>query len=478
MNKLTFAQIRKVDVENRLVFGRAAQEHPDKSGEIMDYESSKPNFQRWSDLSKDATNGASFGNVRAMHGKVAAGKLTDLQFNDDEMAIDVCAKIVDNNEWQKVLEGVYTGFSIGGSYAKRWGDGSLTRYTADPTELSLVDRPCIPTATFFEVQKADGVIEKVEFKAPAQEDVIPDVKGSFDEVVEFSKYLNENNLSMGDALEKLRNPEQLVKAFADIKNKKFPIDNEDQIRAAWTFLAKNPASYSDEELAGIKSIVEAAWAEIIGGKPDATEKMVKSVGMIPSFTEILTSINYLAASVDFEEGVTGTFAVRLRAVFKDLGDVLVEYTLKAIDDAAKAPGSTQSVAGYLALAEQASELLKVGSRNNKEDAITIQEMHDNAVKLGASCTANKVAAQEDLNKALSDAMEPLSKALDAAKAKIAQLESEPAPAKVVLRAVEKGSDIPAHVGQIKKVIDPYGNESESATLIKSIHGKGGQGVKF
>jgi hypothetical protein len=65
-----------------------------------------------------------------------------------------------------VEAGVYTGFSVGGSYERRWSDFTqpgVTRYTAKPTEISIVDAPCIPSATF-QVIKADGLIEERQFK--------------------------------------------------------------------------------------------------------------------------------------------------------------------------------------------------------------------------------------------------------------------------------------------------------------------------
>ena len=172
-----FAQIRKVDEEKRLVYGRAAEEVVDKSDEIMDYASSKPHFQKWSEEVAKDTDGKSLGNLRAMHGKVAAGKLTGIEFLDAEKAIDICTKVVDDAEWKKVLEGVYTGFSMGGAYVgektvEKMAGRDVTRYTAKPSEISLVDRPCIPTAKFFEVQKADGAIVKVDFKEPPAEDAV------------------------------------------------------------------------------------------------------------------------------------------------------------------------------------------------------------------------------------------------------------------------------------------------------------------
>jgi hypothetical protein len=164
-----FFQIRKVDEEKRLVYGEAVSETPDLSGEVFDYESSKPYFEAWSAQVAKDTGGKSFGNVRSMHSKVAAGKVAEpLGFDDARKAINIAAKVVDDNEWEKVLEGVHTGFSIGGAYVKKWEDGDLTRYTADPGEISLVDRPCVPTAKFFDVVKSDGtVLRKVAFKEAA-----------------------------------------------------------------------------------------------------------------------------------------------------------------------------------------------------------------------------------------------------------------------------------------------------------------------
>jgi len=161
--RLLFVPITKVDVEKREVWGQAVAEVADKSGEIFDYDGSRPYFDDWSAAFEKATDGKSLGNIRAMHGKVAAGKVIAYLPNDAEKVIDIGTKIVDDAEWAKVEEGVYTGFSIGGDYVKRWKDGAgLTRYIAQPSEISIVDNPCVPTATF-SVIKADGVTEERAF---------------------------------------------------------------------------------------------------------------------------------------------------------------------------------------------------------------------------------------------------------------------------------------------------------------------------
>jgi hypothetical protein len=160
-----FIPLRKADAAQRLVYGYATAEAPDRQGEICDYASTKPFYEQWSAIFAKATDGKSFGNIRAMHGAVAAGKITSILFDDAEKRIEIAAKIVDDDEWRKVEEGVYTGFSQGGAYVKRWPDPEnpdLTRYTAAPSEISLVDLPCLPDASF-ELIKADGASETRAF---------------------------------------------------------------------------------------------------------------------------------------------------------------------------------------------------------------------------------------------------------------------------------------------------------------------------
>jgi hypothetical protein len=161
-----FIPLTKVDAERRLVYGVVTAETPDRGDEICDYASSKPHYQKWSEAFRKASGGKSLGNLRAMHGKVAAGRVEEIHFNDAARQIEICAKIVDDAEWRKVEAGVYTGFSQGGAYVKRWPDArnpKLTRYTADPSEISLVDLPCLPGATFTMI-KAGGGVETVAFR--------------------------------------------------------------------------------------------------------------------------------------------------------------------------------------------------------------------------------------------------------------------------------------------------------------------------
>jgi hypothetical protein len=162
-----FIPITKVDEEKRLVYGIATAEEPDVAGEICDYETTVPYYKAWSERIEKASEGKSKGNLRSMHTSIAAGKITQISFNDAAKQIEICGKVVDDDEWKKVTEGVYTGFSQGGRYIKTWRDGEYTRYTADPCEVSLVDNPCLPTATFT-MLRMNGIEELRKFKTMEQ----------------------------------------------------------------------------------------------------------------------------------------------------------------------------------------------------------------------------------------------------------------------------------------------------------------------
>jgi len=154
-----FCPIFKIDEEKGEVWGYMAEEAPDRQREILDYAKAKPQIQKWSDSQKEASGGKSLGNVRGMHGKNAAGVVTHVEFLDGEKRVHIGTKIVDPLELQKAKTGVYTGFSLGGSYAEKWKDGDLTRYVPEVQEVSLVDRPAMPGATFTAI-KADGTSEE------------------------------------------------------------------------------------------------------------------------------------------------------------------------------------------------------------------------------------------------------------------------------------------------------------------------------
>ena len=171
-----FIPLEKADIAKRQVWGRAAIEEPDagQPPEIMDYAKSLPNFLSWSKTIQKNSGGRSLGNVRAMHGGqlMAVGRVISLEPQDVDKAIYVGVEVVDDAAWEKVQKGVYSGFSIGGRYGAKWPDEvmkGVTRYEAIPSEISLVDAPCILNAVF-DVIKADGTHEMRKFVSSPADD--------------------------------------------------------------------------------------------------------------------------------------------------------------------------------------------------------------------------------------------------------------------------------------------------------------------
>ena len=579
---VAFAQLTKIDVEKRLVYGRAAQETPDHSGEVMDYEQSKPNFMKWSDEMSKATNGASQGNLRSMHGNTAAGKIQELIYNDEECAIDVVAKVVDDNEWQKCLEGVYTGFSIGGKYGARVTKGDFKHYEAIPSEISLVDRPCIPTATFFDIQKADGSVMQKKFQtSEGATEMEYEVTGTPEDADNLAKLLATNKLSIADAVAAVTKslaspPPDAVKIvdlvvagydkdtmlklagtdvdaldaleklapFADPVNNKYPIDTAAQVRAAWTYInmEKNASKYSAEALAELKKTIIAAWKdkvdsvgpEVSAAKAESTDGMTKGISTVSNLGDMLQALYYLAGSSAREaqsEGDSSDIPARLQAVVLTVAEI---YKDMAGEEAAElvadfVNGDADSVAVMQMAYGLAGSLAKAGARNSAADQDMLQKMHDLATKLGANCATNNDAGaaagsqsgvdredsaagnntlalaggdtnaaavsgghmaqaaatgaltkaetspEEVLNKLVAAAIEPLQKALQAATDKITKLESQPLPAKGVLRVVSKGDDVETAVQKtlVAPVVERDGKVNDAATEFKKIHASGG-----
>jgi hypothetical protein len=296
----TFFQIRKVDEEKRLVYGRATQETLDRSGEVMDYESSKPLIEAWSAEAFDATGGLSKGNIRSMHrADIAAGKVEEIEFDDDAKAVDLVVKVVDEAEWAKVTEGVYTGFSMGGKYARKWADPSITtatgkaavRYTAQPSEISLVDRPCVPTAGFFEIRKTDGTTEQRAFH---QGETMED-ETKVGEPAELKKGIWEAKRFLG-LIDEAR---WLQKELAEEKNREGDASTvPEDLKTCLGMLADLAEGYIGEQLAEIKAGgAIAAASEVVAAKADEPDDMEKAAktGKKAMRSKIAAHANEMAA---------------------------------------------------------------------------------------------------------------------------------------------------------------------------------------
>ena len=146
MTKL-YAEISKTESQDDgtvKVWGYASSQAVDSDGEVITADAMKaaiPNYMK-------------FGAVREMHGSNAAGTAIEIAVEDDGRTF-FGAHIVDPIAVTKVRAGVYKGFSIGGKVTARDDLNKSVIKGLNLTEISLVDRPANPDATFT-CYKADG----------------------------------------------------------------------------------------------------------------------------------------------------------------------------------------------------------------------------------------------------------------------------------------------------------------------------------
>ncbi len=318
----------KIDTEQRMVYGIAAAEEIDRTNEMFDYETSKPEVEAGSKSLAEVTGGVNLGNVRAMHEKadgtfeqVAAGLLKQLVLNDGQKRVEVGAYISDDEDWRKCLDKTYTGFSFGGSYAKRWADPLLKgviRYTARPTELSLADLPCGPSATIVLVKAAGVTVTEPLARAVAvRTDAGTPTPGG---------------------------------NYADATNKKYPLDTPEHVRAAASYfgMPKNRAKYSAADQKTIDGKIDAATKTF--GIGDEAKKM-DGLGVLAS---ALAKIDAMAVRDKFVKAV-GVDEVDQLLQFRKVGGMMhlaIETTRQAGRPLAKGMYGVGQLAAAIAQIDQ------------------------------------------------------------------------------------------------------------------------------
>jgi hypothetical protein len=150
-----------VDKERRVVSGFATLDNVDRQGDVVDTSASLTAFKNFR------------GNLREMHQPSAVGKV--VSFKEDRYfdpstkkfysGVYVSAYVSKGAQdaWEKVLDGTYSGFSIGGNikkYDDKVDSGSDTPIRIikeyELHELSLVDNPANQFANIFSIEKVNG----------------------------------------------------------------------------------------------------------------------------------------------------------------------------------------------------------------------------------------------------------------------------------------------------------------------------------
>ena len=272
--------IAKVDAARRMVWGYASTEAEDDQGETVTRGA----------LAAALDDYMRFANIREMHQNSAIGVAQEADI--DDKGLYVGAKIVDDDAWRKVVEGVYKGFSIGGRVTARDGSDRKVITGLKLTEISVVDRPANPEAMFDcwklaadPAMASDGGDDEARTLAPVQ---IWDCGIAGHRHLAKAEAMRCIGPHGGDIAKLDAEPRDSTKpdpagapdhgvVYADPgycpdRLKRYPIDSEAHIRAAWAFIhqADNAQHYTSDQLDHIKARIVAAWrAQIDGNGPPA-----------------------------------------------------------------------------------------------------------------------------------------------------------------------------------------------------------------
>jgi len=149
-----FIDITRVDETERMVFGYATTEALDSFGTVIDLESVQkclPDYLVWR-------------NIREMHQPSAVRTADEITLDDKGLYIG--AHIVDDQAWEKVVQRVYKGFSIGGKKDYQIGNRI---YLKKINEITLGDRPSNEECAFdtFRIYQGEEEQMKKEATDPA-----------------------------------------------------------------------------------------------------------------------------------------------------------------------------------------------------------------------------------------------------------------------------------------------------------------------
>ena len=261
--------IAKVDAEQRMVWGYASTEAEDDQGETVSRGA----------LAAALDDYMCFANIREMHQPSAGGIAKEAAVDDKGLYLG--AKIVDGEAWQKVVEGVYKGFSIGGRVTARDPADRRLITGLRLTEISVVDRPANPEAVFDCWKLSSGPATGGSMAtiaattgAPVQIWDCGIIGHRHLAKVEAVRCLEGQGLAAptaavgddDDAAESAGDDPYGEVDYADPgyrpdAKKRYPIDTERHIRAAWAFihLPGNARHYTAGQLARIKARIVAAW---------------------------------------------------------------------------------------------------------------------------------------------------------------------------------------------------------------------------
>ena len=262
--------IAKVDAEQRMVWGYASTEAEDDQGETVTRAA----------LAAALDDYMRFANIREMHRLSAVGVATEAAIDDKGLYIG--AKIIDADAWEKVIEGVYKGFSIGGRITARDSADRRLITGLRLTEISVVDRPANPEAVFDCWKLSAAPTAAAESRAPMQ---VWDcgvaghhhlAKADAQRCLAKAAPEAETADERAGAADEAASIDYADPGYQPDGKRRYPLDSERHIRAAWAFIHQphNAARYTSAEVEAIKARIVAAWRSRIS--PDGPPALTAS----------------------------------------------------------------------------------------------------------------------------------------------------------------------------------------------------------
>ena len=422
--------LAKIDAERHEVWGYASTEARDDQGEVVKRDA----------LMSALGDYMKFANIREMHQLSAVGVAKEVAV--DDRGLYVGAKIIDPVAWQKVIEGVYKGYSIGGRVTQRDPADHKTITGLVLNEISLVDRPANPEA-IFDYWKSAGAasMPEVQLNAPFQiwacgvpghrhfvksdavrcqekmsnEDLIATFK-NHDPTAQGGSDKADPEVGNGSARSE---SEYADPGYQSDGQKRYPIDTEQHIRAAWNFINRpsNSKRYTLAQLDNIKGRIIAAWKGTIdkdgplsvdekkktGRFPSSQLSLTKALGDLGNLAQLLLGLTWLQENLSAEAQTAAensTERARVQAIIDELCSYLsalvTEETSEILDGAELAGGPSIGEAADIII-------MAAGSQGANLIAGLCQGRHRRLQQLGASLLMKSLHtdAERRCNRAIS-----------------------------------------------------------------------------
>ena len=419
-----YAQISKVDEEQRMVWGYATTGARDSQGEIVTKDAIAA---AWGDYMK-------FANIREMHQPSAVGVVKEYSFDDTGVMIG--AKVVDDAAWEKVKEQVYKGFSIGGKKLPGGYDALTKTITAlQLTEISLVDRPANPESLITMYKLADqpegenAMSEKTGDKQPVDEllDMLSKGVVPADRLLELAKGLvvtvsvddNSSSTNQGKNDQSTVNPDAATGGNAASNLNPTPgMATTESTNAVGTGVSatekdpKDPTNASNQRNApNIPANTVGAAKKSVGTSPlrKAAQALVakgedvkKGMWSISDLAQLVAQLRWVAEDAAWEreaEGDASTVPDQLAACVHALGNALIAMVTEEVAElsaslSVNADDPLAALTAVIANCEaaptltkwnEALDVIKEGKRNSTADQDRVQKAHDLLAELGADC---------------------------------------------------------------------------------------------